>query len=76
MSDKDVSQDPSLDANAQKPKYEAPAIIDLSGSDKEAGGICWGGSGDSDDCMDGASASRYCATGFAAVSTCNAGDGH
>ena len=70
MSDKDSSQEPLLDANAQKPQYEAPAIVDLNGPAKGASGDCTPGSSDSNHCFDGTSASWVCDTGFAAGDYC------
>ncbi len=47
MPDEHASQEPARDADgaiAQKPKYEAPAIVDLSSPAKGAVGQCMDGS--------------------------------
>ena len=65
MSDEHVSQEPARDAGgaiAQKPKYEAPAIVDLSSPAKGAGGYCGDGSGNS-----------TCESGSAALVECDVG---
>ena len=60
MSDEHVSQELALDAGgaiAQKPQYEAPAIVDLSSPGKGAVGQCMNGSGH--DLCDHGSAALY-----------------
>ena len=73
MSDKHVSQEPLLDASAQKPKYEAPAIVDLTRSVKGAGGHCVDGSSDSEHCNNGGTAGWICYAGSVAGDFCDAG---
>ena len=73
MSDKHASQEPLPGARAQKPKYEAPAIIDLSGSAKGASGDCEHGSSDAQHCRDSASASYSCWAGTVAAHYCETG---
>ena len=73
MSDKHVSQEPLLDASAQKPKYEAPAIVDLSNPTKGACGDCVDGSSDVNHCHNGTSANWTCYTGYAAGDFCETG---
>ena len=75
MSDKHVSQEPLLDASVQKPKYEAPAIIDLSSPTHGASGECGDGSSNTDHCWSGTSASWACDTGYAAALNCVEGSG-
>ncbi len=66
MSDEHVSQEPARDAGhaiPQKPKYEAPAIVDLSSPAKGASGLCSHGSDDLDECSHGLGAASNCSGG-------------
>ena len=74
-----------MDASAQKPKYEAPAIVDLSGPAKRASGDCTNGSSEITSCQEGASATWICGAGSAANEcengasaglVCNEGSSH
>ena len=66
MSDERVSPEPARRRSGlgtQKPKYEAPAVVDLSNSARGTGNGCATGSTEDFDCMAGAIAEGECASG-------------
>ena len=67
MVEEHVSQELMRDAGgptAQKPRYEAPAVLDLSGPARGAAGICMDGSSDFEECHDGTTAHYDCYEGY------------
>jgi hypothetical protein len=67
MSDEDALRKSALvegRETPQKPRYEAPAVVELTQSAKAGVGICHNGSGDFMECIDGSAADWDCWVGF------------